>query len=145
MFYLFCHMPRNQLDTVGGSAVIEYMAYFDSFLPFLWILICLFHFLAKRFIFLPPVWRYTDQSLVIGISWESQGIAKWHRVIDSVILHKSHNVSYCSFVNMVVAFFNISFSILRSWISFWSAIYCLSVTVSSSDTLMGRTDLSNWL
>ena len=31
---------------------------------------------------------------------------------------KSHNLGYCSLANMAVAFFKISFSILRRWISF---------------------------
>ena len=39
---------------------------------------------------------------------------------------------------MAVAFFSISFSILRRWISFWRALYSLRVTVSSSDTLIGE-------
>ena len=49
---------------------------------------------------------------------------------------KENILSYCSFANMAVAFFKISFSILRRWISFWRALYSLRVTVSSSDTLL---------
>lgn len=48
------------------------------------------------------------------------------------------NVTERSVMQMTVAFFSISFSVLRRWVSFWRALYSLRVTVSSSDTLIGE-------
>ena len=132
------HMPLDALDTAGNSAAIEDMTYFNSTIPLFWIIINLFHLMAEFLIFLLPVWGYTNQSFVIGASWKLQGTAKlWYRVIFKVMPDERNYLSYCSFANMAVAFFNISFSILRRWFSFWSALYSLRVTVCSSEILMG--------
>lgn len=58
--------------------------------------------------------------------------------LSSIILGKSHNIGYYSFANMVVAFFNISFLILRHCISFCKDLNSLSVTISLSDILIGE-------
>ena len=71
-----------KLDAAGRSVVIEYTASFASPVSVFWILIGLFHFPAEFFVLLPPVWGYTNQSFVIGASWEFQSAAKLvHRVI----------------------------------------------------------------
>ena len=52
---LLCHMALNPLDAAGRSVVIGHAAYFASPISVLWILIGLFHFSAKPFVFLPPI------------------------------------------------------------------------------------------
>ncbi len=46
------------------------------------------------------------------------------------------NVTERSVMQMTVAFFSISFLVLRRWVSFWRALYSLRVTVSPADTLI---------
>lgn len=69
---------------------------------------------AEFFVQLPLLQRYTNQILIISTPWEFQGITKLgYQVIRQIVLNKSHNLGYRSFVNMAVAFFHISFSILK--------------------------------
>ena len=105
---LFDHMSLDTLYTAGYSVAIEGTAYFNSAIPLFWIIINLFHLMAEFLILLLSVWGYTNQSFVIGASWNLQGAAKLgYRVMIQVVLDKRHNLGYCSFANMAVAFFYI--------------------------------------